>query len=207
LTDFGAFVEVEDGIDGLVHVSDLAWDKKIKHPSETLKKGDEVEAVILRIDTENQRLSLGIKQLTPSAYDAFFAVHDPGEVLEGTIVRFAEFGAFVELSEGVEGLVHISELAPTRVEKPEELFQVGQKVQVKVLRLDPTERKIGLSIRAVTEGGDISPERYSSGMQPGSGSISLGDFADLRADGKRRTRKGRHPKENLEGDEEDYDED
>ncbi len=202
LTDFGAFVEVEEGIDGLVHVSDLTWDKKVKHPSEVLKKGDEVEAIILKIDTENQRLSLGIKQLVPSAYDSFFAVHNPGEVLEGTIVRFADFGAFVEIEEGVEGLVHISELASTRVEKPEELFQAGQKVQVKILRLEPTERKIGLSIRAVTEGGDISPERYSSGMQPGSGSINLGDFADLRADGKRRRRKDKHA-EGAE-DEEEY---
>jgi small subunit ribosomal protein S1 len=188
LTDFGAFVEVEDGIDGLVHVSDLTWDKKIKHPSDFLKKGDEVEAVILKIDTENQRLSLGIKQLGPSAYDNFFAVHGPGEILEGTIVRTADFGAFVELEEGVEGLVHISELSSARVEKVEDLFQPGQKVQVKILRLDPTERKIGLSIRAVTEAGDISPERYSSGStMGGGGTINIGDFAqDLRGDKKKR---------------------
>ena len=186
ITDFGAFVEVEDGIDGLVHISDLTWDKKVKHPSEILKKGDEVEAVILKIDTENQRLSLGIKQLGPSAYDDFFGAHNPGEVIEGTIVRFADFGAFVELAEGVEGLVHISELSTERVEKAEDHFQIGQKVQVKVLRLDPTERKIGLSIRAVTEGGsDTDVERYSRG-QVNTGTINLGDFADLRGDKKRR---------------------
>src|SRR5213593_456768 len=122
LTDFGAFVEVEEGIDGLIHISDLTWNKRVKHPSEILKKGDTVEAVILKIDTENQRLSLGIKQLGPSAYDNFFASHNPGEILEGTIVRTADFGAFVELEEGVEGLVHISELSSSRVEEVEDLF-------------------------------------------------------------------------------------
>jgi small subunit ribosomal protein S1 len=205
ITDFGAFVEVEDGIDGLVHISDLSWDKKIKHPSDHLKKGDEVEAVILRIDIENQRLSLGIKQLAPSAYDTFFAAHAPGEVLEGTIVRFAEFGAFVEIEEGVEGLVHVSELSTERVEKPEDQFQIGQKVQVRILRLDPTERKIGLSIRAVTAPPSAATaERHARGSQTGTGSINLGDFAEhLRQEPKRR-RKGKTEDRHEETESDDY---
>ncbi len=111
LTNFGAFIEVEEGVDGLVHISDLSWSKRIKHPSEVLQKGDEVEAVILKIDTENQRLSLGIKQLQPNIWDEFYRLHSVGEVMRGKVVRLTEFGAFVELEEGIEGLVHVSEFS------------------------------------------------------------------------------------------------
>ena len=109
LTEFGAFVEVEEDIDGLIHISDMSWSKRIKHPSEVLKKGDEVEAMVLNIDAENQRLSLGLKQLATDIWDDFFSRRHVGDIVEGKVVRMTNFGAFVELDEGIEGLIHVSE--------------------------------------------------------------------------------------------------
>jgi small subunit ribosomal protein S1 len=149
LTEFGAFVEVEEGIDGLIHISDLSWTKRVKHPSEVLKKGDTVEAVVLNIDAENQRLSLGLKQLATDMWDEFFAHHKVGDIVEGKIVRMANFGAFVELAEGIEGLVHVSELDEKRIDKPEEHFKSGEAFPMKIIKINEGEKKIGLSIRAV----------------------------------------------------------
>jgi len=151
LTEFGAFVEVEEGIDGLIHISDLSWTKRVKHPSEVLKKGDVVEAVVLNIDAENQRLSLGLKQLATDMWDEFFAHHKVGDIVEGKIVRLTNFGAFVELHEGIEGLVHVSELDEKRIEKPEEQFKPGDAFAMKILKINETEKKIGLSIKAVKQ--------------------------------------------------------
>ena len=151
LTEFGAFVEVEEGIDGLIHISDLSWTKRVKHPSEILKKGDVVEAVVLNIDAENQRLSLGLKQLATDIWDEFFAHHKVGDVVEGKIVRLTNFGAFVELHEGIEGLVHISELDEKRIERPEEQFKSGDAFAMKIIKINEAERKIGLSIKAVKQ--------------------------------------------------------
>lgn len=159
LTDFGAFVEIEDGIDGLVHVSDISWTKRIKHPSEVLKKGQMVEAVVTAIDSENKRISLSIKDLEPNSWDKFFQTHKVGDLVKGKIVRFANFGAFVELEGGIEGLCHVSELADQRVEKPESVVQIGQEIQFKILKLDEGQKKIGLSARAVgkeNDPGDVS---------------------------------------------------
>ena len=142
-------VEIEDGVEGLVHVSDISWTKRIKHPSEVLKKGQSVQAIITNIDSENRRLSLSIKDLEPNAWDRFFDTHRPGAVVKGKVARFANFGAFVELEEGIEGLCHVSELADERVEKPEDAVQIGQVVSFKILKLDREQRKIGLSARAV----------------------------------------------------------
>ncbi len=178
ITDFGAFVEVEEGIDGLVHISDLSWTRRIKHPSEILKKGDDVEALILKIDSENQRLSLGIKQLQPNVLEDFFRTHGVGDLLTGKIVRLADFGAFVELFEGVEGLVHVSEMARERIEKPEDHFSAGQEVRLKIIKMDPVERKIGLSIKAaLDEPGEEAFHPYRQG-QEGDGSATLGDLMD-----------------------------
>jgi small subunit ribosomal protein S1 len=154
LTEFGAFVEIEEGIDGLVHVSDISWTKRIKHPSDVLKKGQNVDAVITGIDVENRRLSLSIKDLEPNAWDRFFTTHKLGDTVTGKIVRFANFGAFVEIEEGIEGLCHVSELSDERVEKPENAAQVGQVMQFKILKLDPGQKKIGLSARAVGKEND-----------------------------------------------------
>ena len=151
LTEFGAFVEVEEGIDGLIHISDLSWTKRVKHPSEVLKKGDVVEAIVLNIDAENQRLSLGLKQLATDMWDEFFAHHKVGDIVEGKIVRLTNFGAFVELHEGIEGLVHVSELDEKRIEKPEEQFKAGDVFAMKIIKINETEKKIGLSIKAVKQ--------------------------------------------------------
>jgi small subunit ribosomal protein S1 len=149
LTDFGAFIEIEDGIDGLVHVSDISWTKRIKHPSEALKKNQEVEAIITAIDVENRRLSLSIKDLEPNAWDKFFDAHRLGDLVSGKVTRFANFGAFVELEDGIEGLCHVSELSENHVDKPEDAVKQGQTLQFKILKMDREARKIGLSARAV----------------------------------------------------------
>jgi small subunit ribosomal protein S1 len=151
LTEFGAFVEVEEGIDGLIHISDMSWSKRLKHPSEVLKKGDSVEAMVLNIDAENQRLSLGLKQLQTDVWDEFFSHHHVADVVEGKIVRLTNFGAFVELAEGIEGLIHVSEFDDSQhAGKDERLdLKVGEAYQMKIIKLIPAERKIGLSIRAL----------------------------------------------------------
>src|SRR5205809_6169443 len=151
LTEFGAFVEVEEEIDGLIHISDMSWSKRVKHPSEILKKGDVVEAVVLNIDSENQRLSLGLKQLATDIWDEFFSHHKVGDIVEGEIVRLTNFGAFVELAEGIEGLVHVSELDEKRIEKPEEAFKPGDVFPMKIIKIQEGEKKIGLSIKAVKQ--------------------------------------------------------
>ncbi len=151
LTEFGAFVEVEEGIDGLIHISDMSWSKRLKHPSEVLKKGDTVEAMVLNIDAENQRLSLGLKQLQTDVWDEFFQQHHVSDVVEGKVVRLTNFGAFIELAEGIEGLIHVSEFDDSQhAGKDEKLdLKVGDSYQMKIIKLIPTERKVGLSIRAL----------------------------------------------------------
>ncbi|HWU38936.1 MAG TPA: 30S ribosomal protein S1 [Candidatus Acidoferrum sp.] len=153
LADFGAFVELEDGIDGLIHISDMSWTKRVRHPSEILKKGEKVEAIVLHVDKANHRISLGLKQIQQDPWQA--AVPEKYRVgmdVKGKVVRTTDFGAFVELEDGVEGLLHVSELSHDRVNKPEDVVQVGQEVTLKVIKLDPEERKIGLSLRAFVEG-------------------------------------------------------
>ncbi|HTT65312.1 MAG TPA: 30S ribosomal protein S1 [Bryobacteraceae bacterium] len=150
MTDFGAFIEIEEGIDGLVHVSDLSWTKRVKHPSEVLKKGQLVQAVILNIDAKGHRLSLGIKQLQPDAWETYFQSHQPGDIVHGRISRLAGFGAFVELAEGVEGLCHFSEVpgyAGRRAAEPP--VAVGQEYDFKIIKMSEAEKKIGLSLKAV----------------------------------------------------------
>jgi small subunit ribosomal protein S1 len=149
LTDFGAFIEIEDGIDGLVHVSNLSWTKRVKHPSEVLKKGEKVKAVVLGVEPENRRLSLGIKQLQPDVWDTFFAQHRVGDVVHGKVLRTAQFGAFVEIAEGVEGLCHISESVDSHG-TPIKLEQ-GQQHDFKIIKMNQEEKKVGLSLRAVGE--------------------------------------------------------
>jgi small subunit ribosomal protein S1 len=178
LTDFGAFIEIEDGVDGLVHVSDISWSRRIKHPSEVLKKGQEIDAIITSIDTENRRLSLSIKDLEPNAWDKFVTEHVPGDVVRGKIARFANFGAFVELDDNLEGLCHISELSEERVAKPEDVVQLGQEMDFKILRIDVESKKIGLSARAVGKDEPVVDTKvYSS--EVGSGMASLGELADF----------------------------
>ncbi|HYO63678.1 MAG TPA: 30S ribosomal protein S1 [Pyrinomonadaceae bacterium] len=178
LTDFGAFIEVEDGVDGLVHVSDISWNKRIKHPGEVLKKGQEIEAVITNIDTENRRLSLSIKDTEPSAWDKFVNEHKPGDLVHGRITRFANFGAFVELAEGLEGLCHVSELSDKRVDKPEDVAKVGDEMDFRILRIEQESKKIGLSARAALHDEPVvDTKQYST--EAGGGMASLGELAGL----------------------------
>ena len=149
ITDFGIFVGIEEGIDGLVHISDLSWTGKVKHPSEIYNKGDEVEATVLNIDPENERFSLGIKQLQDNPWQLAEQNYPIGTRVNGKISNIADFGIFVELTEGVEGLVHISEISETRVNHPSDLFEVGQEVEAMVISMDPQEQKISLSMKAL----------------------------------------------------------
>jgi small subunit ribosomal protein S1 len=145
LTDFGAFVEIEEGVDGLVHVSDMSWTKRIKHPSEVLKKGDEVDAIITSIDQDNRRISLSIKEFQPNDWEAFKEKHQAGDTVEGTVSRVADFGVFVQIDGLVEGLMHVSETGLPRGAKPQEHFHEGDPIRARILRVDDAEMKIGLS--------------------------------------------------------------
>jgi len=183
LTDFGAFIEIEDGIDGLVHVSNLSWTKRVKHPSEVVKKGDKVKAIVLGIEPEQRRLSLGIKQLQPDVWETFFAQHRIGDVLKGKVLRVATFGAFVEIADGVEGLCHNSE-AVDASSTPIHL-EPGQEFDFKIIKMNPDEKKVGLSIRAVGE--EASRQEVESYKHPTSssspGSATLGEIMNWKRAG------------------------
>ena len=164
LTDFGAFIEIEEGIDGLVHVSNLSWTKRVKHPSEVLKKGDRVKAIVLAIDSEKRRLSLGVKQLQPDVWESFFAQHRVGDIVHGKVLRVAAFGAFVEISEGIEGLCHNSEAVDANGQQIH--LEPGLEHDFKIIKMSPEEKKVGLSIRAVGE--EASRSEVESYKQPSS---------------------------------------
>jgi small subunit ribosomal protein S1 len=164
LSDFGAFIEIEEGVDGLVHISDMSWTTRVKHPSEVVKKGQVVQAVILNIDAGNRRLSLGMKQLQPDAWETFFRTHQVGDVVRGTVCRSAQFGVFVELLPGVEGLCHRSEVVagpgtagPAGIKRREVagaeelILPVGGEYDFKIIKLNEPQKRIGLSLRAVGE--------------------------------------------------------
>jgi small subunit ribosomal protein S1 len=148
MTAYGAFVELEEGIDGMVHVSDLSWTKKINHPSEVLKKGDEVDAVVIDIDKANQRISLGVKQLETDPWKEIEGKFKVGDLVKGTVSKIANFGAFIELPGDIDGLVHISQISEDRVEKVKDVLKPGQEVEARVIKIDKTERRLGLSIKA-----------------------------------------------------------
>ncbi len=149
ITDFGIFVGVDDGIDGLVHISDLHWTKKIKHPSEAYKKGDEIEAIVLGVDVENERISLGVKQLDTDPWVSLSERFPVGTKVKGPITSITDFGVFVEIEDGIEGLVHVSQISNERVDKPSQLFQVGDELEAEVTNIDAREKKIGLSVKAL----------------------------------------------------------
>jgi small subunit ribosomal protein S1 len=159
LTNYGAFVEIEPGIDGLLHVSDISWTEKIAHPNEKYKKGDEVECMVLEIDQEKQRISLGIKQMHEDPWqNAIPDAYKPGMVVHGKVTKITNFGVFVELEEGLEGLLHISELSDKKVDNPQEVVKPGEEVNVKILRVDLEERKIGLSLKRAISGEEIGDD-------------------------------------------------
>ena len=173
LTNYGAFVEIEEGIDGLLHVSDMSWVRKVSHPSEVLEKGKEVTCVVLSVDQERKRIALGLKQLASDPWETDIpGRYHPGQTVNGKVTKITNFGVFVELEQGLEGLLHISELADHKIENPEEVVKVGDGIEVKVLRVDPAERKIGLSRKRA--GG---PEEEGVEEVPAEGADATGDAA------------------------------
>jgi len=165
LTDFGAFVELEDGVDGLIHISDLSW-KKIKHPSEILKKKDKITSAVLSIDKDNCRISLGVKQLQPDPWDDIAANYPIGTEVEGKIIKVTGFGAFAEFGDGLEGLIHVSQLSSEKITDPESAVKVDDDIKAKVIKVDTTNKKIALSIKAHTENLDISQiEKEQVGLE------------------------------------------
>ena len=180
LTDFGAFIEIEEGIDGLVHVSNLSWTKRVKHPSEVLKKGDRVKAVVLAIDSDKRRLSLGVKQLQPDVWDSFFQSHRVGDVVHGKVLRVATFGAFVEIAEGVEGLCHKSEAVDGNGQPMH--LEPGHEHDFKIIKMQPEEKKVGLSLRAAAD--EASRSEVESYKQPSSSTGStIGEFMNWKRAG------------------------
>jgi small subunit ribosomal protein S1 len=155
LTAYGAFVELEEGIDGMIHVSDLSWTRKINHPSEMLKKGDEIEAEVLEIDKANQRISLSLKHLADDPWKSIEDRYKIGDLVSGKVSKVASFGAFIQLADEIDGLVHISQISNDRVEKVKDVLKVGQEVSARVIKIDKAERRIGLSIKAA----DYTPEQ------------------------------------------------
>lgn len=184
LTDFGAFIALEEGIDGLIHISDMSWTQRIKHPSEILKKGQNVTAVVLNVDKANERLSLGLKQLAPDPWTLVPSKYHVGQDARVKIVKVANFGAFAELEDGVEGLIHLSELSSEKVGTPEEVVTVGQELDAKIIKIDAEARKIGLSIRAFME--ETKQQELNQVNRQASETVTLGDMvtegmSDLRS--------------------------
>ena len=184
LTDFGAFVEVGEGIDGLIHISDMSWTERVEHPSEVLQKGEEVEVAVLSVDAERQRLSLGLKQLGPNVWDEYAEEHEQGEVVEGAITKLTNFGAFLDLGGGIEGLIHVSEISDRHIKDPADEFKVGDSLKVKILKIDTETKKISLSAkeleapRAEREPEIETPSEPLTQYQQ-DGKVSLGDVVDL----------------------------
>jgi small subunit ribosomal protein S1 len=178
LTDFGAFIEIEDGIDGLVHVSNLSWTKRVKHPSEVVKKGEKVKAVVLGVEPQNRRLSLGIKQLQPDVWESFFAAHRVGDVVHGKVLRTAQFGAFVEVAEGVEGLCHISEAVSD--DGTAAKLDQGEEHDFKIIKINVEEKKVGLSLRVSGhEASRAQVEHYKESAHKAPVSSSTTTLGDL----------------------------
>ncbi len=179
-TNYGAFVELEEGIDGMIHVSDMSWTRKINHPSEMLKKGDEVECVVLEVDAEYQRISLGLKQATEDPWSTIQQKYEVGSKVTGVVSKITSFGAFVELEEGIDGLVHISQISDEKVETVRDVLKPGDKVEARVVKIDPSDRKIGLSVKAAKladEEFEVSDEMLQ-GLQPGEDMVDLAGAFD-----------------------------
>ncbi|KEF33232.1 30S ribosomal protein S1 [Deinococcus sp. RL] len=195
LTNFGAFVELEPGLEGLVHVSEMSWTKRVRHPNEVLKEGDEVEAVILRIDPKERRISLGIRQTTDDPWSALPDRYPPGTPVKGKITGMTDFGVFMEIEEGIEGLIHISELDTQRVNNPADLFKKGDEIEAVILNIDPVEQRASLSRRRalggggpvrdyVSQGGGSRSDRYSGGQGGRSSRSGRGGGADYNYNAK-----------------------
>ena len=183
MTNYGAFVEIENDIDGMVHVSDMSWTRKINNPNEVLKPGQEVEVVILEINPEHQRISLGLKQIEEDPWADIANLYKVGDVVTGKVSQITAFGAFVELSNKIDGLIHISQLSRDRVEKVKDVLKIGDEVEARVIKVDTDERRIGLSIKAVSENftdEDLkaAEEEYTAALKPGEDMVNMGEAMD-----------------------------
>ena len=179
LTSYGAFLELEEGIDGMVHVSDMSWTRKINHPSEMVKKGDEVDAIVLEVDIDNQRISLGMKQLTDDPWEEIDRLYRMGDVVTGKVARVAGYGAFIELDHDIDGLVHISQISEERIEKVKDHLKEGDEVKARVIKIDKDERRIGLSIKAADYDEDALAKEVAAYDEAGEDlTTSLGDLLD-----------------------------
>lgn len=179
-TSYGAFVEIEEGVDGMIHVSDMSWTRKINHPSEVLKKGEEVETIVLEIDSANQRISLGLKQAQEDPWARITDAYKEGQKITGKVTKLTNFGAFVELEDGIDGLVHISQISDAHVEKVKDVLNIGDQVEARIVKIDPVEHRIGLSIKAAKiadEDFEISDELLT-GLRPGEELVDLSSAFD-----------------------------
>ena len=177
IADFGIFVEIEEGIDGLVHISDMSWTQRVKHPSELFQKGDDVEAVLINIDTDDgdkPKISLGIKQLVGDPWDRIPAEYPIGKIVDAKVLKILDFGAFVEVEKGIEGLVHVSEISEERVDDPHDILTEGQDVKVQIISMDAAERKIGLSIKAAVRSQEMADAQGYT-ISNNTGGATLGD--------------------------------
>jgi small subunit ribosomal protein S1 len=180
-TSYGAFVELEDGIDGMIHVSDMSWTRKVNHPSEVLEKGQEAQAVVLEVDPQNQRISLGLKQAQDDPWNTIAARYKVGQLVKGKVTKVASFGAFIEIEEGVDGLVHISQISDGHVERVRDVLQLGQEVEARIVRIDRGERRIGLSMKAVAMPEEEFLQRQDElqdGLRPGEHMVDLAGAFD-----------------------------
>ncbi len=179
-TSYGAFVEIEEGVDGMIHVSDMSWTRKINHPSEVLKKGEEVETIVLEIDSANQRISLGLKQAQEDPWARITDSYKEGQKIKGKVTKLTNFGAFVELEDGIDGLVHISQISDAHIEKVKDVLNIGDEVEARIVKIDPVEHRIGLSIKAAKiadEDFQISDELLT-GLRPGEELVDLSSAFD-----------------------------
>lgn len=177
LTAYGAFIELEEGIDGMIHVSDLSWTRKINHPSEMLKKNEDIEAQVIGIDKQNQRISLGIKQLANDPWSEIETRYKTGDLVKGTVTKVASFGAFIQLADEIDGLVHISQISEDRVNKVKDVLKVGQEVEARVIKVDRAERRIGLSIKAANYS-DEQLEKETASFESLRSTDMLGSMGD-----------------------------
>jgi len=182
ITDFGVFIGIEEGIDGLIHVSDLSWTERIKHPSEKYTKGETIQAVVLKIDRENERFSLGVKQLVPDPWQAAYNKYPSGTVVEGEITNVTDFGVFVKLEEGIEGLVHVSELSKDKVKTPVGMYQVGDTLKAIVINVSSKDRKIGLSVKTLEGDGEQAAEYSADSSSSDNAPSTFGDLLKAAAE-------------------------
>ena len=175
LTSYGAFIELEEGLDGMIHVSDMSWTRKINHPSEVLKKGDEVEAIVLEVDKANQRIAVGMKQLVPDPWEGIDALYKVGDLVTGNVTKLASFGAFIGLQHEIDGLVHISQISEERIDKIKNVLKVGQEVTARVIKIDKSDRRIGLSIKAANYSNEqLKAEQAAlDALKPGEDLVAL----------------------------------